>query len=77
MVDITRINNDEIEAALMVKDLDAAIRPLMDKAGITTGDVAAVCFSSVDWDGLTALGRREAITYWLAHEAHYAQHGRP
>lgn len=75
MIDITRITDAEVEGAALVDDLDAAIRPLMDKAGITTGDVAGMCFSGVEWSDLGVLGRLEAIGNWLAHEDAFSKQG--
>jgi hypothetical protein len=68
MIDISKITDADVEGAACVDDLDAAIRPLMDKAGITTGDIAGICFSDVKWGELGVLGRLEAIGNWLAHE---------
>ena len=75
MIDISRITDDEVEGAACVNDLDAAIKPLMDKAGIETGDLAGIIFAAVEWDKLGFYGRLDAIGNWLAHEDAYAKYG--
>lgn len=67
MTDIFRITEADIAAAVLVDDLDAAIRPLQDKAGITDGGLAGMCFSD-QWPVLNAAGRTLEIQNWLAHE---------
>lgn len=71
MTDITRITEADIDAAVLIDDLDEAVRTLQDKAGITDGGVASMCFSD-EWPNLNAEGRKIEIGNWLAHEELYA-----
>jgi hypothetical protein len=48
-VNLDSIRDGDIAHAIAMDDLDAACRYLMDIAGISTGDVAGVCFSDLDF----------------------------
>jgi hypothetical protein len=67
------IRDSDITAAIGMDDLDDACRHLMDIAGISTGDVAGVCFSDLDfhWAKATAPERERRIRYWLRTERCY------
>lgn len=57
-----------ILAAGEVADLDAAIRPIMDRCGIKDGDTAAFYFSGLQWPDLSARDRVRLVRVWLDTE---------
>jgi len=65
---ITNIKMDDIGRASQNNDLDAALRPLMDIAGITTGDVAAQVFSGFDWQNADQWARVQQLAAWIRAE---------
>ena len=73
-IDLDRITDHDIAAAVAMDDLDSACGMLQAIAGITDGGVAGVVFSDIDFDWPTATARaREAmIKHWLATERGYA-----
>lgn len=62
---------DEIRNAADAPDIDAAIGPLMIRAGITDGDIAAAVFSGFDWTEALPAEREQMIDRWLETEAMY------
>lgn len=71
-IDLSKITPQMIQAAILVDDLDAAIRPLQDAAGITDGGVADMAFTQRDtWEGVGKATREEQIKKWLDLEKLY------
>jgi hypothetical protein len=59
--------------ALQSNDPDESCRLIQDALGITTGDVAAQCFSGIDnWDVLPLPERGKVIAAWLKSEVIHA-----
>ncbi len=71
-IDVSAITDTDIQNAAAVSDLDDAVRPLQDIAGITDGGWAGMAFSGVSWGYLNYVEREEAIRAWLRIEGHYA-----
>lgn len=66
---------DPLAQALSSSDLDKTLRILQAALGITTGDVAGVCFSAKDRETYAALApnlRPSFILSWLSLEMVYA-----
>lgn len=66
------IMQDDLTAAAEVDDLDAALAPLMAKAGIVTGDVGGVVFSGFDWPAAQPAERLEQLMRWMDAERAYS-----
>ena len=73
-----------VKEASQNPDPDLACSPLMDWLGITTGDVAAMCFSDCgedsimnieNWGGLTPAQRETAIHIWVHTETNHIEGG--
>ncbi len=73
MTNLDAIRDSDIATAVAMNDLDEACAFLQGIAGITTGDVAAACFSDVTFDwSRSGLAEREAmIRNWLRTERVY------
>jgi len=70
---VRNITMGDIVTAAKVDDIDAAIAPLQDKAGITDGGVAAVAFSGLDWDTARINTRVVWIVRWVKLEQAYEE----
>lgn len=71
--DLSAILWADIIDASHVSDIDTAILPIQDKAGIEDGGVAAMAFSGFDWRMATIRDRRDAIIRWLKLEESYTE----
>lgn len=72
-IDLSKITPQMIQAAVLVDDLDAAISPLQDAAGITDGGVADMAFTQRDtWEGVGKATREEQIKDWINLEKIHA-----
>lgn len=58
--------------AIDKSEIDTAIAPIQQLLGITSGDVAAQCFSGIAWSELNPTQRRDALAKWLAAECLHA-----
>jgi hypothetical protein len=67
---VASIKDNDIEAAALIDDIDVAVKS-QDIAGITTGDVAGICFSGFDWASQSTDARVHQIHAWLKSEAAY------
>jgi len=81
-IDVTKITEALIDEACRNPDLDAALQPLMQAAGIISGDVAATVFSnsakgvatnSEYWPKATEAQRLAAILEWIEEEKGQAE----
>lgn len=70
---VAYIKDNDIEAAALIDDIDVAVKSLQDIEGITTGDIAGICFSGFDWASQSTDARVRQIHAWLKSEAAYEQ----
>lgn len=77
-IHLERITPEAIAVAVKNDDLDLAIAPLQNLAGITDGGVAGISFSGNDeWAAMSAEEREAEIEHWLEHEwIHLPEHQR-
>ena len=68
---LNKITAADIARATENDDIDAAIAPLQNIAGIDDGGVAAHCFSGFDWQNASHAEREEQIRDWLRTETSY------
>jgi hypothetical protein len=68
------IRDSDIAKAIELDELDDACRYLMEIAGISTGDVAGMCFGNLDFNcaKADAAERERHIRSWLRTERQYA-----
>src|SRR5580765_55522 len=71
MIDLSKITDQDIETASKVDDLDAALVPMMDKAGITSGDVAGMVLDHEEWSKTDAPFRVDMLRKWIRTESLY------
>jgi hypothetical protein len=72
-MNMAKITLDHIGKASQNNDLDAALKQLMDIAGVTTGDVAAQVFSGFDWAGADQWSRVERLARWIRAEKAFCE----
>lgn len=63
------VTDELIASCAMINDIDQAVLPIQERAGIADGGVAAMFFSPEDiWEGLNHAARQEALRDWLRME---------
>lgn len=72
-MDLSRITPGHIAAAARTDDLDDAVRPLQDLAGITDGGIASLSLSAALWHHARPPDREHMLRNWIEIERLYAE----
>lgn len=69
---IDLVKDSDIEEAAQIDDLDAALLPMMNLAGITDGGIAGMVFSDTlfDWETADMAAREGKLRQWVMAERH-------
>ena len=72
---ISAITDQQLRAAAQLNNVDSACAMLQHIAGITHGDVAAQCFSDMNWvwEEESVETRERKLRLWLLAERFYAE----
>jgi hypothetical protein len=72
---LDKITESDIQRAIEIDDIDAAVLGLQTIAGIDDGGIASVCFSDIgfDWPTASREQRLDKVRGWLKVEAAYTE----